>query len=135
MKENEYLKAVLSNRNEIQTNKLEDDNKKLRDHAVELERKNTQLVDEINDLYEERQTLITSLLNLNSEEVDEVVRIRSRSSSVASRESLDDRWRVENEELENRLKTLEEELLKGNHDLQSCEQVCMFSYIYITPSV
>ena len=56
----------------------------------ELEAKNTQHLDEINELYEERQTLINSLLNLQSEEVEDVIRRSSRSSSLCSRESLDD---------------------------------------------
>ena len=51
---------------------------------------NSQHLDEINELYEERQTLITSLLHLQSAEVEDVIRKTSRSSSVCSRESLDD---------------------------------------------
>ena len=89
-KENEYLKAVLSNRHEIQNNKLQEENRRYVERIKELEAKNTQHLDEINELYEERQTLINSLLNLQSEEVEDVIRRSSRSSSLCSRESLDD---------------------------------------------
>ena len=41
-------------------------------------------------MYEERQTLINSLLNLQSQEVEDVIRKTSRSSSLCSRESLDE---------------------------------------------
>ena len=89
-KENEYLKAVLSNRNEITSNRLQEENHQYAERIKELETKNGQHLDEINELYEERQTLITSLLHLQSAEVEDVIRKTSRSSSVCSRESLDD---------------------------------------------
>ena len=69
IRENEYLKAVLSNRTEIHDSKLDEENRTLGERVKELEEKNTELVDEINNLYEDRQTLISSLLNLRSEEV------------------------------------------------------------------
>lgn len=111
IKENEYLKAVLSSRNEIKATKLEEKNKLLEERVQELENKNIQLVDEINELYDDRQTLIGSLVNLRSEQVDEVIKKRSRSSSVVSRESLDDRISLDNSNLAMKLKELED------HDL------------------
>ena len=84
VRENEYLKAVLSNRTEIQDTQAEEANRTLSERVKELEEKNTELVDEINSLYEDRQTLISSLLHLRSEEVDDVIK-RSRSNSLASR--------------------------------------------------
>ena len=69
VRENEYLKAVLSNRTEIHDTKADEANRSLTERVKELEEKNTELVDEINNLYDDRQTLISSLLNLRSEEV------------------------------------------------------------------
>ncbi|XP_066916326.1 uncharacterized protein [Clytia hemisphaerica] len=93
IRENEYLKAVLSNRTEIHDSKLDEENRTLSERVKELEEKNTELVDEINNLYEDRQTLISSLLHLRSEEVDDVIK-RSRNSSLASRDSSSDAERL-----------------------------------------
>ena len=82
IRENEYLKAVLSNRTEIHDSKLDEENRTLSERVKELEEKNRELVDEINNLYEDRQTLISSLLNLRSEEVKMVF---STSSGLLSR--------------------------------------------------
>lgn len=120
IRENEYLKAVLSNRTEIRDNKLNEENRILSERTKELEMKNTQLVDEINDLYEERQTLINSLLNLRSSEVDDVIR-RSRSSSLASKDSSSDadRLKLLNEGIDEQMKEFEvffEEETTGSHE-------------------
>ena len=72
IRENDYLKAVLSNREEIQANKLRDDNKKLTEEVKELLKKVNSLTQEMDSLYEERQTLLSSLLSLRSEQVDSV---------------------------------------------------------------
>ena len=129
IRENEYLKAVLSNRTEIRDNKLEEENRMLSERAKELESKNTQLVDEINDLYEERSTLITSLLNLRSTEVDDVIK-RSRSSSLASRDSASDadRLKLLNEGINDQIKEMEvffdqDQEVGGSHE--NCKKVCM----------
>ncbi|XP_065673502.1 putative leucine-rich repeat-containing protein DDB_G0290503 isoform X6 [Hydra vulgaris] len=87
VKENEYLKAVLSNREEIQANKLYDENKKLNEEVTQLVKRVNELTEEMDSLYEERQTLISSLLSLHSEQVDSV--IRSRTSSFGSSHSKD----------------------------------------------
>ena len=79
VRENEYLKAVLSNRTEIHDTKADEANRSLTERVKELEEKNTQLVDEINNLYDDRQTLISSLLNLRSEEVTMIYFISARS--------------------------------------------------------
>ena len=79
VRENEYLKAVLSNRTEIHDTKADEANRSLTERVKELEEKNTQLVDEINNLYDDRQTLISSLLNLRSEEVTIIYFISARS--------------------------------------------------------
>lgn len=84
LKENEYLKAVLSNRTEIEESKLQEQNRVLRERIKELEKKNNEFLDEINNLHEERQTLISSLLHLKSDEVDDVIKTKSRSSSLSS---------------------------------------------------
>ncbi|XP_065640773.1 putative leucine-rich repeat-containing protein DDB_G0290503 isoform X2 [Hydra vulgaris] len=87
VKENEYLKAVLSNREEIQANKLYDENKKLNEEITQLVKRVNELTEEMDSLYEERQTLISSLLSLHSEQVESV--IRSRTSSFGSSHSKD----------------------------------------------
>lgn len=84
LKENEYLKAVLSNRTEIEESKLQEQNRVLRERIKEVEKKNNEFLDEINNLHEERQTLISSLLHLKSDEVDDVIKTKSRSSSLSS---------------------------------------------------
>lgn len=124
-RENEYLKAVLSNRTEIQDNKIEEANRTLTERVKELEQKNTQLIDEINDLYIDRQTLISSLLNLRSEEVDDVIKRRSRNSSVASRESSSDaeRLRLLNEGFDEQMKELEDVFLENAEMHEGCKKV------------
>ena len=84
LKENEYLKAVLSNRTEIEESKLPEQNRVLRERSKEVEKNNNEFLDEINNLHEERQTLISSLLHLKSDEVDDVIKTKSRSSSLSS---------------------------------------------------
>jgi len=131
IRENEYLKAVLSNRTEIHDSKIDEENRSLSERAKELEEKNTELLDEINNLYEDRQTLISSLLNLKSEDVDDVIK-RSRNSSLASRDSANDAERLRllsegvNEQVEAVLALSDE-----NEEHEQCKKVIFLTlFVY-----
>lgn len=63
---------------------MQEQNRVLRERIKEVEKKNNEFLDEINNLHEERQTLISSLLHLKSDEVDDVIKTKSRSSSLSS---------------------------------------------------
>ena len=91
---------------------MQEQNRVLRERIKEVEKKNNEFLDEINNLHEERQTLITSLLHLKSDEVDDVIKTKSRSSSLSSLGSLPGS-EPGREQLELQLDEMEEGFNKG----------------------
>ena len=76
--------------------------------------------EQINELLEERQSLIQSLMNLHSAEVDDVIHTRSRSCSTVSMDSVGSAFRSEFGELRERMAEAEEAEVKLTDELVNC---------------
>ena len=87
LKEVENLKFCLTSRQQIQESGLRSEKTALESQLKKATNENTNMKEQIKELLEERQSLIGSLLNLHSAEVDDVIQTRSRSCSTVSMES------------------------------------------------
>ena len=122
-KEVEYLKICLTNRKEIENNSLKAGKEALESQLKEVREENELMKEQVSELLSERESLIQSLLNLHSTEVDDVIQSRSRSCSVVSMESTSSSLlRSEYAELKERVKEAEEAELKITVELQKCKE-------------
>ena len=125
-KEVDYLKFALTNRQQIKECQAGTvaKQKQFEDKIKELTEENDNLRNEVADLYDERQSLIDSLLNLNSEPVNELVKSRSRSCSTISLDSSSSsHLRGEVTELRDRLIEAEEAEHKLDQELIECRNI------------
>jgi len=121
-KEVEYLKYCLTHRQEVEKNSLKLGKETLETQLKEVREENMKMTEQVSELLSERESLIQSLLNLHSSEVDDVIQSRSRSCSVVSIESSSSSLlRSEHAELKERVEEAEEAELKMSEELQKCK--------------
>ena len=122
-KEVEYLKYCLTHRKEVENSSLKLGKEALEAQLKEVTEENEKMREQVDELLTERESLIQSLLNLHSSEVDDVIQSRSRSCSVVSIESTSSSLlRSECAELKDRVEEAEEAELKVANELKKCKE-------------
>ena len=122
-KEVEYLKYCLTHRKEVEESSLKLGKEAVEAQLKEVNEENERMKEQINELLTDRESLIQSLLNLHSSEVDDVIQTRSRSCSVVSTDSASSSLlRSEHAELKERVKEAEEAEHKISVELQKSKE-------------
>lgn len=122
-KEVKYLKYCLTHRQEVEQSSLKLGKETVEAQLKEVKEENDKMKEQIAELLSERESLIQSLLNLHSSEVDDVIQTRSRSCSVVSTDSASSPSMLRSEfaELKERLKDAEEAELGISSELLKCK--------------